>query len=364
MTKILLSLVAISVVASATEAKSDTTVDGKAQLYYYTTDNKDKLFSNESANAGGAVTLNVSHKFSDAISANFTAIGYDSLGASVGGAMEGKNKGSLFDPEDNMAKRHTSDAYFGNANIVATMGGTTAIVGRQQLNTPMLGSFDWLLAPSHFEAGTVVHKIANLTLIGAYVTKLRANNSGTEFVKLADDNYAIGMAYSSVVDANLWYYNIDAGGYTQIYADVSEKRSGVLYAVQAVSTNYDEGDDSMAYGLKVAGEIDGWGMSIAYNNIQDRAAGKVEVDSLYTSSWNTWASDKLDNSFKVEASRKFSGLASTLSYAKYDDGCEVDVILGYEVAKNISLNAIFSNTEYTEDSDAEKALEFIGTYKF
>jgi len=355
MNKILLSLVAISVVASATEAKkSDTTVDGKAQLYYYTTDG-DKLFSEESTNAGGAVTLNVSHKFSDAVSANFTAIGYDSLGSSVGGAMEGN--------------KHTSDAYFGQANIVASMGGTTAIVGRQQLDTPMLGSFDWLLAPSHFEAGVVAHKMDSLTLIGAYVTKLRANNSGTEFVKLVDDNYALGMAYSGVVDANLWYYNVDAGGYTQIYVDVSEEKKGATYAVQGVSTNYDDGEDSMAYGIKVEGEVDGWAMSIAYNNVQDRVVGYVEVDSLYASSWNTFASTMLDNSFKAEVSKELSGVATTLSYAQYDDGSELDVILGYKIAKNISVDAIFANTDYLPDedgvdADAEKSLEFIATYTF
>ncbi len=355
MNRILLFIVAISVVASATEAeKSNTTVDGKAQLYYYTTDG-DKLFSDESTNAGGALTLNVSHKFSDAISANFTAIGYDSLGSSVGGAMEGD--------------RHTSDAYFGQANIVASMSGATAIVGRQQLDTPMLGSFDWLLAPSHFEAGVVTYKMDKLVLTGAYVTKLRANNSGTEFLKLADDNYAIGLAYSDVLNANLWYYNIDAENYTQIYADVSEEKSGVTYALQGVSTDYDDsGDDSMAYGIKVSGEVDGWGISLAYNNIQDREVGKVEVDSLYTSSWNIWASGMLDNSFKAELSKEVSGVATTLSYAKYDDASEFDMILGYEVAKNISFDAIFANTDYLPtdgiDADAENSLEFIATYKF
>jgi hypothetical protein len=349
MTKILLSLVAISMVASATEAKSNTVVGGKAQLNYYTTDN-DKLFSDESTHAGGAITVNISHKILDMLTLNLTAIGYDSLGSSVGGAMEGN--------------RHTSDAYFGNANIVASVGSTTAIVGRQQLDTPMLGSFDWLLAPSHFEAGTVVHKMDNLTLIGAYVTKLRANNSGTEFIKLADDNYAVGVAYDGVVDANLWYYNIDAGDYTQIYIDVSEKRSGVTYAVQGVSTDYAQGEDSMAYGVKMSGDVDGWGMSIAYNSVNDREVGFVEDDSLYTSSWNIRASTKLDSSYKIEASKEFGELSSTLSYAGYDVGSELDVIVGYQLAKNISLDAIFSNTEYTKDDDASQALELIGTYKF
>jgi hypothetical protein len=72
----------------------------------------------------------------------------------------------------------------------------------------------------------------------------------------------------------------------------------------------------------------------------------------------------LDNSFKAEVSKELSGVATTLSYAQYDDGSELDVILGYEIAKNISFDTIFANTEYTEDEDAEKSLEFIATYKF
>jgi hypothetical protein len=350
MKKILLSLITIAVMTNATEEKSDTKVDGKVQLYYYTTD-KDSLFSSESTNTGGAVTFNISHKFSDAITANFTPIGYDSLGSSVGGAMEGK--------------KHTSDAYFGDANIAFSMDSAVAIIGRQQLATPMLGSFDWLLAPSHFEAGTIVQKIENLTWAGAYVTKLRANNSGTEFVKLKDDNYALGVGYATgVIDANLWYYNIDARGYTQIYADISERKNGVLYAVQGISTKYDEGENSMAYGLKIVGEIDGWDMTIAYNSVNDRAVGFVEVDSLYTSSWNTWTSNKLDDSFKIEISKKSKEMSSRLSYAKYDEGYEMDVVFGYEIMKDISLDTIFSNTKQSDDSDESKALEFIATYKF
>jgi hypothetical protein len=349
MKKILLSIVALSALASAGQGKNRTEVDGKAQLYYYTTD-EDSLFSEESTSAAGAVTLNVSHKVSDSILVNFTAIGYDSLGSSVGSPMEGA--------------KHTAGSYFGNANIALNMDKTTLIVGRQQLDTPMLGSFDWLLAPSHFEATTLVQKSNGLTMVASYVKKLRANNSGTEFVKLADKNYAIGMIYSGIVDANMWYYNIDAKRYTQIYTDASEKRSNAVYSIQVVSTDYDLGDDSMAYGIKLESISGGWNFSFAYNKIEDREVGFVEVDSLYTSSWNSWASTKLNNSFKLEFSEESGSVATTLSYAKYDDGDEMDIILGYQIAKNISFDTIFTNTKYTDNSSASKALEFIGTYKF
>ena len=342
-------MVALSALVSAGQNRIQTEVDGKAQLYYYTTDS-DSLFSEKSTSASGAVTLNVSHKVSDSIIANFTAIGYDSLGASVGSPLEGT--------------KHTADAYFGNANITFIKNKTALIVGRQKLDTPMLGSFDWLLAPSHFEATTLVQKVDGLTMVASYVKKLRANNSGTEFVKLADRNYAIGMVYSGVVDANMWYYNIDAKKYTQIYTDASEKKGNTIYSFQIVSTDYDLGDDSMAYGAKFESISSGWNFSFAYNKIEDREVGFVEVDSLYTSSWNSRASTKLNSSYKVETSTESKNLSTTLSYAKYDDGSESNIIFAYKIAKNLNFDTIFSSTKYSDDTSREKALEFIGTYKF
>jgi hypothetical protein len=349
MKKILFSMVALSALVSAGQNKSQTEVEGKAQLYYYTTDS-DSLFSEKSTSAAGAVTLKVSHKVSDSIVANFTAIGYDSLGTSVGSPLEGT--------------KHTANAYFGEANIALKMDKTTLIIGRQQLDTPMLGSFDWLLSPSHFEASTLIQKSNGLTMIASYVKKLRANNSGEEFVKLAENNYVIGMVYSGVVDANMWYYNIDAKKYTQIHTDASEKKGNSIYYIQVVSTDYDFGNDSMAYGAKFESLSSGWNFSFAYNKIEDREVGFVEVDSLYTSSRNSRASTKLNSSYKIETSTESENLSTILSYAKYNEGSESDIIFAYKIAKNLNFDTIFSNTKYSDATSREKALEFVGTYKF
>ena len=354
MNKILLSTVAIVAMLSSVNAiESTTEVKGKAQLYYYTTDSAGTgdLFAEESTASAAAITLDVTHKVSDAISANFSAVGHSHLGDSLGqNKMEGSNTGG----------------YFNVANLTGTFGDTTIIAGRQLLDTPMLGGFDWLMAPGSFEAYTLANNsIDKVTLIASYVNKRRANNSGDNFAKLTDDNYALGIAYSDAISANLWYYNIDVADYTQIYADISDDFNGVTLSLQGASTDYGTGDDSLAYGAKIASSFSGLDVSFAYNNVDDRAAGMVGVDSMYTSSWNSFASQDVGASWKLEADTALLGPNITISYADYEtNGNEFDLILGHNLADNMSLDAIYSNTKYSEDDDAENALEFIATYSF
>lgn len=350
-----LSLIAAVAVSSMTTMAmaADTTVAGKTQLYYYTTDGAGAgdLGANATTSTGAAVTLDVTHKLTDTISANFSATGYSHLTNDMGAVkMEGS----------------PADGFFNVANLTGTFGDNTVVLGRQLLATPMLGSFDWLMAPGGYEAATLVNKsVDKVTFVASYVNKHRANNTGDNFAKLNDNNYAFGAGYSDGIEANLWFYNVDAANYTQFYGDVSEDINGISLAGQGVKTDYDAGLDSTGYGLKVGMGLSGTDMSIAYNHMEDRAAGMVGVDSMYTSSWNSFASQDVGDSWKVDASTKISGISASASYADYEtNGNELDVILGYELSKNSSLDAIYSNTKYTEDADADSAIELIGTYTF
>ncbi len=341
-------------VVEAAACNARTTIDGKAVAYYYTDDSVD-LFDNQSSSLGLAATLNVKHNFTDNIAANFTAVGFTNA----------INENYLMDAEK-------TGAYFNVANITATFAGTTAVLGRQLISSPMFGGYDWLLAPGAFEAYTLVNNsIENLTLVGTYVDKWRANNSGTDFAKLAGDNYALGAVYANtdVVDASLWYYNIDAYGinkYTQIYVDASKSFGAFNIAGQYIATNYDLGQDSSTFGIKVGATLAGFDLSAAYNDVSDRATGFVGNNGMYTAQWNSAASlDDVGSSWKVAASTEFAGLSAAVSYADYETaGEEFDVILGYGLTKCISLDAIYANTKYTEDEDATNQLEFVATYKF
>jgi len=347
-------------VVEAAACNANTTVSGKAQAYYYTTDGVD-LFNKDSSELGAAVTLDVKHNITDNISANFTAVGFTNLGNKTSGYMEGKETG----------------AYLNVANITATFGSTTLVLGRQLIDSPMFGSFDWLLAPSSYEAYTVVNSaINNVTLVGTYVTKLRPVNGGDNFVDLTDINdgnhYAFGAVYGAdALSASVWYYNIDAANYTQVYVDGGYNFGAAKVAVQYAATNYDAGLDSSAVAGKVEFSAANVNLMAAVSNVTDAAAGFVERDNFYTSSWNTFASaiavtneDTL--SWKVSASTELSGLNLEASYAGYgDDGSELDVIAGYDFTKCVSANAIFTSTTANEaNADASNALELIATYKF
>ena len=340
-------------VVEAAACNANTTISGKAVAYYYTDDAVD-LFDNKSSSLGLAATLDVKHNITENISANFTAVGYTNA-ITDGYLMDGQKSG----------------AYFNVANITATFAGTTAVLGRQVVDTPMFGSYDWLLAPGAFESYTLVNNsISNVTLVGAYVTKWRPNNSGTQFLTLAGDNYALGAVYGAdALSASVWYYNIDAYGankYTQVYVDAGYDFGAANIAAQYASTNYDLGKDSTAYGIKVGTSLAGFDLYAAYNDVSDRDAGKVGRTGLYTAQWNSALTfNDIGSSWKVDASTEFSGLSAEISYADYDiAGEEFDVVLGYGLTKCISLDAVYANTKYTEAEDATQQLEFIATYKF
>jgi len=358
------------VAAPVADCNKDTTIDGKLQAYYITDDSLpfDGMFGDHHQ-LGTAATLNVAHKLFDNVTLNFGAVGY--LNAIKGadqdyGYLEGSKKG----------------AFFNVANLTATYGDTTLIAGRQLIDSPMFGSFDWLLAPSAFEAYTLVNKsISDVTLVGTYVTKHRGSNAGDTWTNLTNinggDNYALGAVYGAdALSASVWYYGIDAGNYTQVYADAGYDFGSFDVAAQIASTNHDTAKDSLAYGAKIGTEFSGVKLMAAVNVVSDNNTAYIDRDGLYTSSWNSFASDiaELNDdtvSWKVGASTEYAGINADLSYAGYgSDGSELDLILGYDVTDSVNLAAIYSLTDYdgmitdTVDNDAVNALELVGTYKF
>ena len=356
-----------------TACNSRTTIHSKAQLYYYSHDDagKSDLFESKDSSAAGAVTFDVSHKLFDSLTANFSAVGYVNFGDIADNDFEGQPNG----------------AFINVANLTATFANTSLIVGRQLIDTPLVGGYDWLLAPGAFEAAVIANKsIDNLTLVAAYLTKWRPNNTGNKWVNLVDidkgDNYTVGAVYGTdTLSMSAWYYNVDAGAaagnpdkFKATYADAGYNFGPVNVAGQIVSTDYDKAKDSLGYGLKVGTTLAGINMSAAVTQVSDNMAGYVGKESMYTTSWNYFASKAaVENddtlSWKVAASTELSGFNAEVSYAAYgDEGSELDTILGYNLTPCVNLAAIYSITDYdvNEDKqkDADNALEFIATYKF
>lgn len=377
-----LSLVAVLAVSSAfaggdiapvepvvaAPVESMTTINGKLTGYYITDDGSSNydMFDTDGSQLGLAATLDVTHKFTENIAMNFAAVGF--LNTNRNPAFN--YIGQYFEGEEN-------GAFFNVANITATFSDTTLVLGRQLLDTPMLGGFDWLLAPGSFEAYTAVNSsFENVTLVGSYVRTWRINNTGDNFINLTDigdgNNWTLGAAYDNkTINGSVWYYNVDAADYTQVYADAGYNFGIAKVEAQYVNTNYGTIDDSNAYGAKVSATFSGFNLMAAYVNIDDTTAGYVGRDSLYTSSWNTLALSTGDT-FKVEAGTEFAGISASASYAYYeyaqnttpeDDGAEIDVILGYNITDTIDLNVVYTNTDYGIGDDTN-ALEVYANYKF
>jgi hypothetical protein len=331
---------------------SNTTINGKLTGYYYSDDSVD-LFDNDSSEFALAATLDVTHKFNNNIAMNFSAIGYVNT-IKRNFIMEGD--------------KHS--AFINVANITANYYDTTFILGRQLLDTPMLGGFDWLLAPGAFEAYTIANNsIDNLTIIGSYVRTHRTNNTGDNFNKLDGDNWTLGAVYDDkTISANLWYYNVDALKYSQVYVDAGYNFGSFALAVQYVNTDFDTAKDSDLFAIKATASLGGFDFVAAYSNLSGNVAGYVGRDTIYTSSWNTFASTVQGDSFKFEASTKYAGIIATASYAYYeyksnDEGHEFDLILGYDITKCIDVNIVYSNTNYGSDDDVN-AIEIYANYKF
>jgi hypothetical protein len=348
--------------APVVEAASATTFGGKLTGYYITDDSlpADDMFGDQ-AQLAFAATLDVSHSFTDWLTANFSAVGYiNTMNEDTWGYFESGDK---------------RGGYFQIANLTATYEDTTLVAGRQLLGTPMLQGYDWLLAPGAFEAYTVMNSsIENVTLVGSYVTKHRANNSGEFGDSLDGDNWTIGATYDDkTINGSVWYYDIEAAAYSQVYVDLGYDFGSFKLEGQYVDTSYDTAgvEDATAFGVMASTSVSGFDLSAAYVNLSDNATGFVGWNSLYTNQWNTtvanqYLGDDID-SFKVAAATTIMDIAAEVSYADYDnDSYELDVILGYDFTDAIDAGVVYTNTQSTvwDPTTDVNQLEVYANYKF
>ncbi len=67
--------------------------------------------------------------------------------------------------------------------------------------------------------------------------------------------------------------------------------------------------------------------------------------------WMTPTSDSVGDNWMVSAATEFSGVSASIAYGDFeyegsDGGSEFDLILGYGVTDCISLDAIYTSTDY------------------
>jgi imipenem/basic amino acid-specific outer membrane pore len=336
-----MSLAAAVLLGASAFAIDNVKVSGDAKLFYGTSNldqvapASDSMFGKTNSYADTALRVGVTGDLLKGVSFGVTANAVSTLGLEnnlVANTWSGAHKSGV---EDN--------GWMSEVWLAATMGKTTAKIGRMELDTPLAFSESWSVAKNTFDAAVVINQdIPDTTMVGAWVGKGNGVNhlapleptSSIDAVKdntaaagmdgfMADSGkfttfgekgaYAAGLVNNSFkpLTAQAWYYNVGlvADAYW-LQADIDCQlvkgvKIGAQYAnidpkgkVDMVTEGAGAGKakDSSAYAVKLAYEgVEKLKVSAAYSavdedgvlNIANTATNNLVAaqSKLYTEAW-------------------------------------------------------------------------------
>ena len=382
-----MSLVAALLIGSSAFAIENTKVSGDAKLYYGTTDakagyaalsGKDDLFSKDNSAADAALSLNVTTDLvkNDLVSisagAGYTVLSTlgleNNLVSNVWGSAHNATTGTGASYGSPLGGAKVKNAnWMTEAWVAATVGKTTAKLGRMQLDTPLVFTETWSIEKNTFEAAVVINQdIPDTTLVGAYV----GNGNGTEAfgenlhsnvnaLSLAaapvvngsgkfatygtDGAYAVGIINNSFkpLTVQAWYFDLTrlADAYW-LQADLKcQKIEGLVAGAQYASVEVKSGnslgitntDNSSTYALMLGYEVkDLVTIKVAYSSVDDdgvlgaaNTATSTGNSKLYTEAWwNYGKVTQLDtDAYKVSITSPVQGMFDLgLYYTDADQG--------------------------------------------
>ncbi|AFV96569.1 MULTISPECIES: porin [unclassified Sulfuricurvum] len=336
-----MSLAAAVLLGASAFAIDNVKVSGDAKVFYSTNDSgtgtNTDLFDQAQSAADTALRLGVTGDLAKGISFGVTANAVSTLGLEnnlVANTWTGAHyhSGSVDD-----------QAWVSELWIAATLGKTTAKLGRMELDTPFAFSEKWSVAANTFDAAVLINQdIPDTTLVGAWVGKgngvnvLGANGllgvtdnrqdidgttAGTQalgidgilttnakFTTFAKQGaYAAALVNNSFKPATVqaWYYNV--GGVADAYwlqADIDCQlvkgvKIGAQYAnMDPKSLLADAGvtKDSSAFAVKLGYEgVENLKVSVAYSDADNDGTLKIAnvatnnlsaaQSKLYTEAW-------------------------------------------------------------------------------
>lgn len=225
-----MSLVAAMVVgATSAFALENVKVTGDASLFYGTSNaslnrvggtggfagtnttlgntGKGGLFNKENSAADTAIRLGVTGDLMKGVSFGVTGYYVSTLGLEnnlVSNTWTGAHSATV-NGSQSIGAQVNDASWIGEAWMAATLGKTTAKIGRMELDTPLAFSEKWSIVPNTFEAAVLINQdIPDTTLVGAWVGK----GNGTNALH-ATYNNAIGADGVVAVGANFNTYMND-----------------------------------------------------------------------------------------------------------------------------------------------------------
>ncbi len=166
-----MSLAAAVLLGTSAFAIDNVKVDGDAKVYYYThattqvgaNPANEGIFNKSNSAANAALRIGVTGDLTKGVSFGATGYAVSALGLEnnlVSNTMSGANGAN--------AGGVTDAAWLGELWVAATLGKTTAKVGRMSLDTPLAFSETWSVVPNTFEAAVLINQdLPDTTLVGA-----------------------------------------------------------------------------------------------------------------------------------------------------------------------------------------------------
>ncbi|MDP1784581.1 MAG: major outer membrane protein, partial [Sulfuricurvum sp.] len=209
-----MSLAAAVLLGASAFAIDNIKVSGDAKLFYNTNDitttnavtgnTDDSLFSKGTSAADAALRVGVTGDLLKGVSFGMTGYAISTLGlennlvdATWTGAHDARTgTGAGYAEVDDQA-------WMGEMWVAATLGKTTAKLGRMELDTPFAFSEKWSIVPNTFDAAVLINQdIPDTTLVGAWVGKGNGTNAvgglglGTNNTSTLD---SVGLAFDGGV---------------------------------------------------------------------------------------------------------------------------------------------------------------------
>jgi hypothetical protein len=335
-----MSLAAAVLLGASAFALDNVKVSGDAKLFYSTNDEgTNGLFDRTSSAADTAIRLGATGDLTKGVSFGASVTGLSTLGLEnnlVNNTWSGAHPYTSANPLNNRPNVNDT-AWVNEAWLAATLGKTTAKIGRMELDTPLAFSEKWSIAANSFDAAVLINQdLPDTTLVGAWVGKgnganavgsvpgagayANTNGLGIDGIlaeKGAFSTFAKNGAYAAAavnnslkfLTAQAWYYNVvDVADAYWLQADwdcqlVKGVKVGAQYADMspkgAAVTLVPTIQDSKAYAFKLAyAGVENLNVSAAYskaNNDGTLKVANVATDNLgaaqsklYTESWWTY----------------------------------------------------------------------------
>ncbi len=348
-----LSLITLLAISSVYATESS--ISGDAKVFYGTDDiGEHDMFDKGASYGDASVSIDYSKNINDNLSLNAGLTGISTLGLENTLVSDVWAKAGESGIEDTI--------WVDVANLTAKFGKTTAILGRQKLDTPLAFTETWNIVENTFDAFTFINgDIPKTQIIASAVTRANGMSNFTDWqggmTDLGDGIYAAGLVTKLIPQTTLqaWYY--EGNGLVNSKKTWVQADANVAGGVSVGAQFANDDKDAQFMAGKIGFDKDKLSAYVAFSQADDK--GKVDFTNFggfggskaYTEAWWNFGYVTRPDATTVAggASYDFGSVKLGAQYTTVDSGALNDdmdelTITADTKIKGIDISFAFINT--------------------